>query len=98
MWFKIQNQHVKLNILARPNAKKTILTGISDQGLHIAIHAKPHHGEANKELISYLARLFKLPKSQVVLQRGEGSRHKQVIVPLTTIVMQLVDDPAKFIS
>lgn len=93
MWYKIQNKQVTLNIFAKPNAKKTVLIKISDRWLHIALHAKPHQGEANKELISYLAKLFRLPKSKIILQRGEGSRHKQVIMPLTDAIKQLLDDP-----
>ena len=98
MWFKIQNQQVKLTIFAKPNAKKTTIAKIDDQALHILLHAKPHQGEANKELISYLAKLFKLPKSRIILERGELSKHKQVIVPLVDSVQQLLDDPAEFIS
>lgn len=96
MWFKIENKQVKLSVFAKPNAKKTALKAISEHELHIALHAKPHHGEANTELISYLAKIFQLPKSKIILQRGEGSRHKLIIVPLTRIVQQLIDDPSKF--
>jgi len=90
MWFKINGQQVKINILAKPNAKKTAFLGISEQGLLISLHAKPHQGAANKELISYLSKLFELPKNQIVLQKGEGSRHKQVVVPLTDVVYKLI--------
>lgn len=45
MWFKIQGLQIKLQIIAKPNAKKTAILKISDQELHIAIHAKPHKGE-----------------------------------------------------
>jgi|688.fasta_scaffold409320_1 uncharacterized protein (TIGR00251 family) len=86
MWFKIQNQQVRLNIKVKPNAKKTAFIGFSEESLLISLHAKPHKGAANIELINYLAELFHLPKSKVILQRGEGSRHKQVIVPLTDSV------------
>lgn len=92
MWFKIENQQVMINIFAKPNAKKTAIAKIDNQALHIFIHAKPFQGEANKVLISYLAKLFKLPKSQIILQRGENSRHKQVVVPLVDSVRQLLDD------
>ena len=97
MWFKIKNKEVILHIFAKPNAKNTTLLRVSDQGLHISLHAKPHQGEANKELIAYLAKLLRVPKSQIILQRGKEGRHKQVIVPLTSIVQQLLDDPAQFI-
>ena len=93
MWFKIIKQHVALQIFAKPNAKRTTLLKISDQGLNIALHAKPHEGEANKELISYLAKLFNLPKSNIILDRGENSRHKIVIVPLTIKVQEFIDLP-----
>lgn len=90
MWFTIQNQQVRITIFAKPNAKQTAVLGVSEQGLLISLHAKPHHGAANAELIAYLARLFQLPKNQVILKKGEGSRHKQVIVPLTDTVHQLL--------
>jgi uncharacterized protein YggU (UPF0235/DUF167 family) len=51
----------------------------------------PHQGEANKELITYLAKLFHLPKTQVILQKGEGGRYKQVVVPLTDAVQKIIN-------
>lgn len=91
MWFKIQNQQVRINIFAKPNAKKTTLLGICEYGLLISVHAKPHQGAANKALIAYLAKLFHLPKTQIILHKGEESRHKQVIVPLTDFVLEVID-------
>lgn len=96
MWFKIQDEQVILRIFAKPNAKRTALLKINDDGLHIALHAKPHEGEANKELISYLAKLFKIPKSHVILHRGESSRHKEVKVPLNAKVQQFLDNPVGY--
>jgi uncharacterized protein (TIGR00251 family) len=98
MWFKIQNQQVKIHVLAKPNAKKTAILAISEQGMHVALHAKPHHGEANKELFSYLSRLFRIPKIQIHLLRGKYSRHKQILVPLSDTVQQLLDHPERFIE
>jgi uncharacterized protein (TIGR00251 family) len=77
--------------LAKPNAKKTAFLGIKEQGMIISLHAKPHQGEANKELFSYLAKLFHLPKTQIILLKGEGSRYKQVMVPLTVFVQELIN-------
>lgn len=99
MWFRIENQQqVQINILAKPNAKKTLFLDISNQELRISLHAKPHQGEANNELISYLAKLFRIPKKQIFLRRGENSRHKQVVLPLTALVQQFLSNPDKFIS
>lgn len=93
MWFTIQHQEVILNIFVKPNARKTVLVKVSDDELHISLHAKPHEGEANKELISYLANLLKLPKSKITLHKGESSRHKRVLVPLTETVQHFLNDP-----
>lgn len=96
MWFKTQDQKITLFILAKPHAKKTAFLAVSDQGLSVALHAKPIKGAANKELTSYLAKIFRLPKNQVFLQLGEGSKHKRVIVPLTAVTQRFLDDPISF--
>lgn len=91
MWFSIQDQKLTLRIIAKPNAKKSAIVKISDQGLHIALHAKPHKGEANKELILFLAGLFDVPKSQILLKSGESSKYKQVIFPCTEATQEILD-------
>lgn len=83
MWFTIQDQQVKLRIIAKPNAKKNALVKIDDKGLHVAIHAKPYKGKANEELIEYLSELFDAPKSLIILKSGENSKYKQIVLPLT---------------
>lgn len=98
MWYQIQNQHVMLSIYAKPNAKKTQLMDITKQGMHISIHAKPQDGEANKVLLAYLAKLFQLPKSHIILKKGESSRNKKIILPLTQVVQQLLNDPTSFLT
>lgn len=98
MWYKILEQQVELRILAKPNAKKTAMIGIREGELHIMLHAKPHQGEANQELIVYLAKLFQVSKSQIAVQKGENSRHKKIILPLTKKIQNLLNDPSKFLS
>lgn len=93
MWFKMQDQQVKLYIIAKPNAKKTAIVKISEEGLHIAIHAKPHKGAANKELILFLSKIFEVPKSQIILKAGDNSRYKQIILPLTQTIRKILDNP-----
>lgn len=90
MWFQVESQKVRINIIVKPNAKKTAFLGISEHGILISLHKRPRQGEANKELISYLSKLFQVPKTQIILQRGERSRYKQVIVPLTDEVKKII--------
>ena len=91
MWFNIQNQEVKMQIFAKPNAKKTAFLGVSEKGLLISIHAKPHKGAANQAIVVFLAELLQLPKTQVILLKGENNRHKQVLVPLTANVQKFIN-------
>ncbi|MFZ2314459.1 MAG: DUF167 domain-containing protein [Gammaproteobacteria bacterium] len=98
MWFSIQDQEVKIRIFAKPHGSKTAFLGIGEQGLQISIHAIPHKGEANKELISFLAKLFGLPKKQVVLLRGGNSKYKQITLPLTNKVKEFLEEPSRFIN
>ena len=98
MWFKKQDQEVILKIIAKPNARRTLLLRINDQGLHIAIHAKPHDGEANIELITYLAKLFRVPKSCIILKKGETSRHKLIAIPFSEAIQTFLDEPDRFIE
>lgn len=91
MFFKITEQKIKLFVIAKPNSKKTAILKINEEGLHIAIHAKPHHGEANKELISFLSKTFDVPKTKIILKSGENSKYKQIIMPLTAATLKCLD-------
>jgi len=93
MWYSIKEQQVFLFVFAKPNAKKTFLVQITNEALHISVKAKPQDGAANRELIEFLAILFKLPKSSIVLHRGDTSRHKSFRLPLTQHVEELLTHP-----
>lgn len=67
-----------LHITVKPNAKQTKLISQEGDQLTIALKAKPHDGEANKELIAFLSELTNTPKSRIKIKRGEKSRIKQV--------------------
>ena len=98
MWFKIQNQQVTLRIFVKPHAKRTAFLKVDEEALHISLHAKPYEGEANKELISYLAKLFQLPKSKVTIQHGEKARHKIIQIPITSRIQAFLSDPTLFVT
>lgn len=93
MWFKVTGQQVELHIFAKPNAKRSEITGVSEQGLCVALHARPQDGEANAELIVFLSGLLKIPRSKIILRRGDSSRYKSILLPLTAEVQAFL---AKF--
>lgn len=91
MKLKIIDHHAELHLVVKPNARKTAFTTINEKGLTITLQAKPDKGEANKELIAYLARTLKIPKSRIILKKGGNSRYKTVLIPLTQEVQNYFD-------
>lgn len=68
-----------LTIRVRPNARITKLTAVLEDGsLKIDVHAAPEDGEANQELMRYVAELFSVPRACVEFLAGQRSRVKAV--------------------
>ncbi|ARB92032.1 DUF167 domain-containing protein [Legionella longbeachae] len=80
MWYKREAEHLILYLYVQPGAKKSEIVGMHEGVLKIRLNAPPIEGRANKELLKYVAQLFKVPPSQVVLKRGDKSRHKVLLV------------------
>ncbi|XP_069939041.1 UPF0235 protein C15orf40 homolog isoform X2 [Cherax quadricarinatus] len=76
---------VVIKILAKPGAKENGFTDISTEGVGVQIAAPPTDGEANAELVKFLAVSFGVRKSDVTLERGSRSRQKTVTVSGTTV-------------
>jgi len=47
----------------------------------VRVAAPPVEGKANAELRGFLAKALGLSKSQVILEKGDGSRWKTFLVP-----------------
>jgi uncharacterized protein (TIGR00251 family) len=77
-WMRVSIDEVVLEVTARPGASRRGVVGVSGGRLAIAIHSKPEKGEANDELIEYLAREIRVPRSAIMIVRGESSRRKTI--------------------
>ncbi|MGI6457486.1 MAG: DUF167 domain-containing protein [bacterium] len=71
---------VILAVRVTPRASQSKIQGVQGEELKITLNAPPADGQANRELFRLLAKVFSLPKSSVVLLRGETSRSKQVLL------------------
>lgn len=65
-----------VNVSVQPRAGKNAVVSFAHGVLKVKIKATAHDGEANKELIDFLADFFGIAKSRVVLLRGVRSRQK----------------------
>jgi uncharacterized protein YggU (UPF0235/DUF167 family) len=59
-----------------PNAKQNQFGDIRDGELVLRLNAPAIEGKANKAALEYVATFFGVPRSSVLLTRGERSRHK----------------------
>ena len=62
----------------QPRASKTEIVGFHGDAIKIRIKAPPVDGEANTELIRFLSRTLKIPKSFIRIATGNSSRRKHV--------------------
>lgn len=71
-----------LTIHVKPNAKVTkVVSALDDRTFIIALHAPATEGKANEELIEYLHDILGVPKTLIVLKRGQQSKIKHIEVP-----------------
>jgi len=91
MFYQIKDNKVIINIKAQPNSSKNKIAGIYDEDkLKINIKAPAVEGAANKELIKFLSKEFKIPKSEIAI-KGETSKRKQVILPLNEKLKEFLE-------
>ncbi len=67
-----------LRLYIQPKASRDTIIGLHGDEVKVAITAPPVDGQANAHLVKYLAKQFRVAKSQVLLEKGELGRHKQV--------------------
>ncbi len=90
-FYEIKDNKVIINIKAQPNSSKNKIAGIYDENqIKINIKAPAVEGAANKELIKFLSKTFKVPKSEIEI-KGETSKQKKVILPLNEKVKEFLD-------
>lgn len=75
------NKEIHFQVKVIPGAPKTELREeMADGTIKVALAAKPEKGEANQELINYLAKLLGVRKYQVKIISGLAERTKLVKV------------------
>lgn len=75
------NEHtLVLRVYIQPRASRDQIIGLHGDELKIAITAPPVDGAANKHLLKFLAKQFKVSRSAIQLQKGETGRHKQIAI------------------
>lgn len=76
----LQQGDLLLNLYIQPKASRDQIVGLHGDELKVAITTPPIDGKANAHLSKYLAKAFKVPKSNIHIVKGELGRHKQIRV------------------
>lgn len=85
---RVYADHCVLDLSVSPNAKQTEVQGLHDGALRVRLAAPPVDGQANSELLRWLATELGLPQRRVSLLRGQASKRKQLAVAADASVLQ----------
>ena len=68
-----------INIRISPNASKNEFIRNGDE-IKVKITAPPVDGKANKALVEFLSKSFKVPKTYIEIVKGETSKDKSILI------------------
>lgn len=80
MFFQWQNDDLILSVRVQPRATSDTFAEHNDDFIKVRITAAPVDGKANKHLIAFLAKTFKVAKSSIQLLSGETGRNKRLLI------------------
>jgi uncharacterized protein len=67
-----------IEVKVDPRSSRNEIVGVADKTIRIKLTAPPVGGAANELLIELLAEKFKVKKKDVIIMKGESSRHKLI--------------------
>ncbi len=77
MFYSQDEDSVTLKIKAQPSASKSEFCGLyGEDAIKVRLAAPAVEGAANKELVKFLAKKFKVSKSSIEFRSGQNSKIK----------------------
>jgi len=77
-FYEWQGKDLIIRLKVQPRASDDGFAEIMDDRIKLKLTAPPIDGKANRHLTRCLAKLFKVPKGQVIILSGETGREKRV--------------------
>ena len=90
MFFNWQDGNLILSVRVQPRAANDAFAEHNDEFIKIRISAPPIDGKANKHLIAFLAKSFKVAKSSIQLLSGETGRNKRLLIPQPKVLPEFI--------
>jgi len=67
-----------IEVKVDPRSSRNEIAGVAGNTVRIKLTAPPVDGAANEMLVEMFAKKFNIRKSDVVIMKGENSRHKLI--------------------
>lgn len=85
---------IKLFVTVKPNSSKSEIVREGVDSLIIKLKAQPKDNEANIELIKFLSKFLKIPKTNIILLKGNRSKNKTLL--LASVSLNHITDKLNF--
>jgi uncharacterized protein YggU (UPF0235/DUF167 family) len=72
--------NIRLYLKIKPNSPFLKFGEVVQNRLVVYLKAASENGNANKELISFLSKEFKLPKNNIIIERGLNIKLKTILL------------------
>ncbi len=69
-----------LALYVQPRSSRNEIAGLHGDALKLRLTTPPVDGKANRAVISFLAKLLKIPKSAILIKSGLRSRSKKLLL------------------
>jgi uncharacterized protein (TIGR00251 family) len=93
MFYNEDSTSITLKIKAQPSASKSEFAGLyGDDAIKLRLAAPAVEGAANKELIKFLSKKFKVSKSEVEFKSGKNSKIKLIKLPKSDKLIEFIKE------
>ena len=87
-WYREDSAGVTFSVRVVPRASRSEVAGLHDGALRIRVAAPPVDGAANRELIRFLAKRFKVAPQAITLVAVINSKNKVIHIANPSAVMR----------
>ena len=98
MYFQWDNENLILDCSIQAKASEDRIVGPFGEFLKIRITAPPTDGKANKHLIRFLAKQFKVKQSAITIKSGHSSRQKRLCIERPALIPEVLNLNQDFFS
>jgi uncharacterized protein (TIGR00251 family) len=88
-----QNDTLLLDIRVQPGAKHDQIVGMHNHRLKIRIAAAPVKGKANKQLLKFISKMFKVHRTMIKIVSGETRRDKRLSITAPQRLLEIISRP-----